>query len=294
MYHRHFGLREAPFGITPDPNYFYSGNTRGDLLEALRYAVERGEGILKVTGEVGSGKTMLCRMLEASLAPHIDVIFLANPSLHPREVAGALAGELGLEMQGLRIDAVQRRLQAELIARHAAGRQVVLLVEEAQAMPLATLEGLRLLSNLETSRHKLLQIVLFGQPELDQHLDLPQMRQLKERVTHSFVVPAMPPALVPEFLAFRLRAAGYHGPAVFTAPAARRIARVSGGLVRRINILADKALMAAYADDARQVEARHARAAIRDCAYGARGRIALPAALLLILLGGTLWLVLGP
>jgi len=294
MYHRHFGLREAPFGITPDPTFFYAGNTRGDLLDALRYAVERGEGILKVTGEVGSGKTMLCRMLEASLPPHVDVIFLANPSLHPREVAGALAGELGLDTEGLRIDAVLRRLQAELIARHAAGRQVVLLVEEAQAMPLATLEELRLLSNLETSRHKLLQIVLFGQPELDAHLNLPQLRQLKERITHSFVVPAMPTALVPEFLAFRLRAAGYHGPAVFSAPAARRIARGSRGIVRRINVLADKALMAAYADDARQVGLRHARAALRDCAYAPRGGIVLPVALLLILLGGTLWLVLGP
>ncbi|MGZ3181658.1 MAG: ExeA family protein [Telluria sp.] len=297
MYQHHFGLREAPFGITPDPAFFYAGNTRGDLLDALQYAVESGEGIVKVTGEVGTGKTMLCRMLEAALAPHIDVIYLANPTLHPREVAYALAGELELDVDGLRIDEVLRRLQGELIARHARGRQVVLLVEEAQAMPLDTLEELRLLSNLETTRHKLLQMVLFGQPELDAHLDLPQLRQLKERITHSFVVPPMPPAVVPEFLAFRLRAAGYRGPAVFSARAARRIARTSRGIVRRINILADKALMAAYADDARCVEARHARLAIRDSAFATRrlnGAILLPAALALAAVATGLWLALGP
>ncbi|WP_229212106.1 ExeA family protein [Duganella sp. BJB475] len=270
MYQSHFGLRESPFGITPNPAFFYSGNTRGEILNALLYAVCHGEGIVKVTGEVGAGKTMLCRMLERELPPHVDVIYLVNPNLDPQEVQYAIAAELGIAGHGLRIDEVQRRLQADLIARHGQGRQVVLLVEEAQAMPLDTLEAIRLLTNLETARSKLLQIVLFGQPELDQHLALASMRQLKERITHSFEVPALAPSLIGEFLEFRLRAAGHDGPTVFSPAAARLIAERSEGIVRRINILADKALLAAYAADASVVSAHHARQAIRESAFHRR------------------------
>jgi len=267
MYQSHFGLRETPFGITPNPAFFYSGNTRGDILEALIYAVASGEGMIKVTGEVGAGKTMLCRMLESRLPPHIDAIYLVNPNLNPLEVQYAIAAELGLETAGLRADQVQRLLHADLIARHGAGRQVVLLVEEAQAMPLDTLEAIRLLTNLETASSKLLQIVLFGQPELDEHLNLSSMRQLKERITHSFHVPAMDAALIGEFLDFRLRAAGHDGPAIFSPAAARLIAERSEGIVRRINILADKALLAAYAEDAAVVGARHAKMAIAESPF---------------------------
>jgi len=308
MYQAHFGLRESPFNITPNPAFFYAGNTRGDILEAMLYAVSHGEGIIKVTGEVGAGKTMLCRMLESRLPPHIDIIYLVNPNLDPLEVQHAIAAELGLATHGLRADEVQRSLHAELIQRHSAGRQVVLLVEEAQAMPLDTLEAIRLLTNLETARSKLLQIVLFGQPELDQNLDLSSMRQLKERITHNFEVPAMAPELVGEFLAFRLRAAGHDGPGIFSPAAARLIADASQGIVRRINILADKALLAAYADDATVVSARHVRQAIAESPFGRqrglasrlRGRGTLRAVVMagfLVLLIGAIWrgvLAVGP
>ncbi|MET0320638.1 MAG: AAA family ATPase [Duganella sp.] len=267
MYQEHFGLRETPFGITPNPACFYAGNTRGEILAALLYAVCHGEGIVKVTGEVGTGKTMLCRMLESQLPPHIEVIYLVNPNLDPVAVQYAIAAELGLATRGYRVDEVQRALHAHLIGRHGQGRHVVLLVEEAQAMPLDTLEAIRLLTNLETASSKLLQIVLFGQPELDQHLALPRMRQLKERITHSFDVPAMAPELVAEFLAFRLAAAGHDGTAVFSAQAVRLIADASEGIVRRINILADKALLAAFADDAVVVSAQHARLAIAESPF---------------------------
>lgn len=267
MYQQHFGLHEAPFGITPNPAFFYGGNTRGEILSALLYAVTRGEGIVKVTGEVGCGKTMLCRMLEARLARGVDVLYLVNPTLGQQEVLHAIAAELGLNTNGRRADEVLRALHAELIARHAASHRVVLLVEEAQAMPLETLEQVRLLTNLETARSKLLQIVLFGQPELDQHLALPRMRQLRERITHSFNVPPMPRDQIPYFLSHRLRAAGYQGPELFSSGAVRLIARGSQGVVRRINVLADKALMAAFAEDLPFVNSYHVRQAIEDSRY---------------------------
>lgn len=289
MYQSHFGLRESPFNITPNPAFFYSGNTRGDILAAMLYAVGNGEGIIKVTGEVGAGKTMLCRMLESRMPPHIDVIYLVNPNLNPLEVQHAIAAELGLPTSGLRADEVQRSLHAELIARHSAGRQVVLLVEEAQAMPLDTLEAIRLLTNLETARSKLLQIVLFGQPELDQHLELASMRQLKERITHSFSVPPLQADLTGDFLSCRLRAAGHEGPALFSPAAAKLIADASQGIVRRINILADKALLAAFADDADTVDAVHARQAIAESPF--RRRVRLPAKAVVI--AGALVLICG-
>ncbi|MET0265037.1 MAG: AAA family ATPase [Duganella sp.] len=267
MYQSHFGLRESPFGITPNPAFFYSGNTRGELLAALLYAVCHGEGIIKVSGEVGAGKTMLCRMLERQLPPHVEVIYLVNPNLDPAGVHYAIAAELGLPTRGYRLDEVQRGLHAHLIGLHGQGRQVVLLVEEAQAMPLETLEAIRLLTNLETAHSKLLQIVLFGQPELDQHLELASMRQLRERITHSFTVPPLAPQLVAEFLAFRLAAAGHDGSAVFSKAAVQLISDASQGIVRRINILADKALLAAFADDAATVSAEHARLAIREAPF---------------------------
>jgi MSHA biogenesis protein MshM len=295
MYLRHFGLRTAPFGITPDPAFFYTGNTRGELLDALLYAVTQGEGIIKLTGEVGSGKTMLCRMLAERLPPQVDVLYLLNPRLEPDDVLHAIAAELGLTLDGFRADAVLRALHGELIARHAAGRQVVLLAEEAQAMPGATLEALRLLTNLETASHKLLQIVLFGQPELQHTLDLPQFRQLKERITHSFTVPRLPPALLDDYLACRLAAAGRMAPLVFTPAALRQLARAAQGIVRRVNILADKALLAAFADDAQHISARHVRLAIADSPFHRppwhAGKLLAGAlsALMLLLAAALLW-----
>ncbi|STR27618.1 putative secretion ATPase, PEP-CTERM locus subfamily [Janthinobacterium lividum] len=193
-----------------------------------------------------------------------------------------------------------RALHGELIARHAAGRQVVLLAEEAQAMPGATLEALRLLTNLETASHKLLQIVLFGQPELQHTLDLPQFRQLKERITHSFTVPRLPQALLNDYLACRLAAAGRMAPLVFTPAALRRLARAAQGIVRRVNILADKALLAAFADDAQQISARHMRLAIADSPFHRppwhAGKLVAGSlsALMLLLAAALLWQWLAP
>lgn len=194
MYLEHFGLREAPFRITPHTEFFFAGANRGATLEALVYAITAGEGLVKVTGEVGTGKTMLCRVLMERLPETVETIYLAVPSLTRDEMLIAIASELGIATQGASTTQLLRGLQDRLIALHAEGRQVVALIDEAHAMPLATLEEIRLLSNLETGKEKLLQIVLFGQPELDEHLNLPHMRQLKERITHAFNLAPCPRA----------------------------------------------------------------------------------------------------
>src|SRR5216683_6431194 len=264
MYLEHFGLREAPFRITPHTEFFYSGANRGATLEALLYAVTAGEGLVKVTGEVGSGKTMLCRMLMERLPATVEMIYLAVPSLTRDEMLGAIATDLGLDVTGANTTKMLRALQEKLIAVHSEGKQVVALIDEAHAMPLATLEEVRLLSNLETGTDKLLQIVLFGQPELDGHLSLPHMRQLKERITHSFALAPLARGDIREYVNFRLRAAGYHGPDLFGEEALAIIAEASEGLTRRINIFADKTLLAAFAAGTHSVTADHARAAISD------------------------------
>src|SRR5690606_24118996 len=237
MYYAHFGLKEPPYKITPNTEFFFSGGNRGAILDALTYAITSGEGIIKVVGEVGSGKTMLCRMLQTLLPEKVDSVYLANPSVAPEDVLHAIAFELQLDLpqQADRLQVMQV-LQAYLLDRHAAGKQVVIFVEEAQGMPLATLEEIRLLSNLETKHDKLLQIVLFGQPELDTNLNETQIRQLRERITHSFNLAPLEPKEIGEYLIFRLRAAGYFGPHLFTKSAVNTIASSAQGLVRRVNI----------------------------------------------------------
>ena len=171
MYFDHFGLSEAPFRITPHTDFFFAGANRGATLDALLYAITHDEGIVKVSGEVGSGKTMLCRVLMERLPPHVEIIYLANPSLSKDEILIAISDELKLNPDSERGTRILRSIQDALIERYAAGRRVVVLIDEAHAMPRETLEEIRLLSNLEANRNKLLQIVLFGQPELDEHRD---------------------------------------------------------------------------------------------------------------------------
>jgi type II secretory pathway predicted ATPase ExeA len=268
LYLEHFGLDEPPFRITPHTDFFFEGAERGATLEALAYAVQHDEGIVKVSGEVGSGKTMLCRMLMERLPAEVATIYLATPSLARDEILHAIADDLELKLAERRTVAL-RELQEHLITLYGAGRRVVILIDEAHAMPEDTLEQVRLLSNLESSRHKLLQIVLFGQPELDATLAKPSLRQLRDRITHSFRMRPLPAPEVAKYLAFRMRAAGYRGPDVFAPRAARMLARASGGLTRRINILADKALLAAYSESSHAVTERHVKAAIADSEFAA-------------------------
>lgn len=277
MYLEYFDLKRHPFRITPDPTLFCPGAGRGDILDALIYAITSGEGIVKVVGEVGSGKTMFCRILEERLPKSVEIVYLANPKLSPHDILYAIAFELKLPVKfGTERLVVMQQLQSYLLGQHAANRSVVVFVEEAQGMALETLEEIRLLSNLETHRHKLLQIVLFGQPELEKNLRQRDIRQLKERITHSFHLEPLTRAEISEYLRFRLQAAGCGKSGVFSSGAERLIAKVSCGLIRRVNILADKAMLAAYADPAvrassgsmrAMVHSCHVRAAVRDSEF---------------------------
>ncbi len=274
MYLEHFGLREVPFSITPHTEFFFTGANRGATLEALIYAATHDEGIIKISGEVGSGKTMLCRMLLERLPRNVDTVYLANPSLSREDILFAIADELGLALTEGRQHTLLRALQERLIDIYASGRQIVIVVDEAHAMPGEALEEIRLLSNLETNRHKLLHIVLFGQPELDARLADPGLRQLKERITHNFILEPLRFPDIAAYLDFRLRAAGYRGPELFTPGALRLISHASQGLTRRINILADKALLSAFADNQHQIGRRQIEAAIRDAQFKPmRGRL---------------------
>ncbi|MDB5903495.1 MAG: Sporulation domain protein, partial [Betaproteobacteria bacterium] len=269
MYYEHFGLTQAPFKITPNTDFFFTGGNRGPVLEALIYAITHGEGIVKVSGEVGSGKTMLCNMLQNRLPPNVESVYLAHPSVAPEEALHAIAFELGLgiDRHADRLE-VMHSLQQHLLQQHAAGHRVVLFIEESQSMPLATLEEIRLLSNLETRNDKLLQMVLFGQPELDEILRRPDIRQLRDRIAHSFRLDPLGDDEVREYLMFRMRAAGYRGPEIFSPTVVRQIARASSGLTRRINLIADKALLAAFSENTHTIEPRHVRAALRDSEFG--------------------------
>ncbi len=276
MYYAHFGLREPPFKITPNTDFFFGGGNRGPILEALVYALSQGEGVIKVTGEVGSGKTMLCSMLQARLGAREETVYLANPSVGPDEILRAIAFELGLKpvREAGRLEVI-KLIHDYLLDRYAQGKQVVIFVEESQSMPIATLEEMRLLSNLETKNHKLLQIVLFGQPELDDNLRKTEIRQLRERITHSFTLSPLADAEVQDYLQFRLRAAGYRGPDLFGPAVVGTIAKASRGLTRRVNLIADKALLAAFAENTHTIKPKHVRAAIRDSEFAADAQRAL-------------------
>ncbi len=292
MYRAHFGLREPPFRITPDTSFAYACNTHQEALNTLLVAVKNGEGFIKITGEVGTGKTLLCRRFLAMLGQNHVSAYILNPYLEPRTLLFALAEELGVALPK---QADQHQLLKELtrallnFARQ--GKTVVLCLDEAQAMPIETMEALRLLTNLETEKRKLLQVVLFGQPELDQKLDQKSVRQLKQRITFQYQLTALDREEVDHYIAHRLRVARYRGNRLFTKPATRLVHRLSGGVPRLINIVADKAMLLAYGEGLQQVLPRHVRGAAVDTPVARQRRPWwwFGFAMLLISIGGISW-----
>lgn len=264
LYLDHFGLSKPPFQITPDLDFFFSGGRRGDILSALLHVAAHDEGIITLVAEVGSGKTLLARLMISRLGPEICAVYLANPCFSRDEIVAAIARDLGLTELSESIEGKLAALQTELLRRHAAGQRVLLVVDEAHAMPAESLEEVRLLSNLETGQHKLINIMLFGQPELDTLLADTRLRQVRDRVIHRFELAPLQSSEASAYIDHRLRAAGWHGADLFSTAAMTRLIKASDGRARRINLLADKALLAAYAQGERSVEPRHVDNAVQE------------------------------
>jgi MSHA biogenesis protein MshM len=266
MYGTHFGLQELPFTITPDTSFFFAHSSHQDALNTLLVAARSGEGFMKVTGEVGTGKTLLCRKFMSAL-DHTEFVtaYIPNPYLQPMTLLLACADEFGITYpQDINQHQLLKLLNRYLIDAYAAGKRVLLCLDESQAIPIETLESLRLLSNLETERRKLMQVVLFGQPELDTRLDNPAIRQLKQRVTFSCQLSPLSLSEIEFYISHRLAVAGYRGTRLFSHKAVKQIYRASNGIPRLVNVLANKSLMAAFGEGQRAVTDRHVRMAVAD------------------------------
>lgn len=268
MYLGHFSLREAPFSITPDTDYFYAHEGAQATLNTLLVALRSGEGFLKIVGELGCGKTLLCRQLLKTLQGECVTAYIPNPDMGPDDLLMALVAELGIELSAQpHRSEVMKSINHCLLEHAQHNRRVVLCIDEAQAIPLRTIERLRLLSNLETEKRKLLQIVLFGQPDLDDKLARPEIRQLLQRISFSEYLGPMAAKRVPVYLRHRLATAAINTSVdthVFEPEAAAAIARASGCVPRLINLLAHKCLMLAYGENMYYVTEAHVRMAARD------------------------------
>ena len=265
MYLEHFGLREIPFTITPDTSFFYAYGSHVEALNTLLVAVRSGEGFIKIVGEVGTGKTLLCRKFLNTLRSEFVTAHIHNPYLEPMTLLLAVADELRIKYPAtINQHQLLKLLTKALIDFYAAGKRVVLCLDEVQAMPEQTLETLRLLTNLETEKRKLLQVVLFGQPELDMLLDLPSVRQLKQRIGFSYNLRPLDREGMEGYIAHRLLVAGYAGRRLLSPAVLNELFRASRGIPRLINILCHKSLIAAFGQGARSVRHEHMQLAIKD------------------------------
>lgn len=265
MYLKHFGLSQTPFSLTPNTGFFFGLSPHVEALQVLQTALQTGEGFIKVTGEVGTGKTLLCRKLINDLPSGFHCAYLPNPYLTPAELRWAVANELGLHYAK---DIDQQQLtgliQQQLLELSSHGQAIVLVLDEAQALPDDSLEALRLFTNLETESCKLLQVVLFGQPELDERLKRQEFRQLRQRITFSYNLRPLTWDETDAYIRYRLAISGRQGEALFTPKLTRKIANASRGIPRLINILAHKALLLSFGEGVTRVKASHVRGAILD------------------------------
>lgn len=247
MYLYHFGLTELPFTLTPNTNFYLPMAMHDEALAVLSTALQTGEGFIKVVGEVGTGKTLLCRKLLNEIPEHFVTAYIPNPYLNPDELRRAVAVELGVKQaQRMSVQLLTQRIQARLLELHAQGHSVVLILDEAQALPEESLEALRLFTNLETETRKLLQVVLFAQPELDERLAETNFRQLRQRITFAYKLREMNAKEVQYYIHHRLQVAGYKGAELFPVRTCQKIAQASQGVPRLVNVLCHKMLMLAY------------------------------------------------
>lgn len=265
MYLEFFGMRELPFTLTPNTDFFIDLDGHHKALEVIQVALDSGEGFIKITGEVGTGKTLLCRRLLNTLGDEYVTAYIPNPFLTPDGLMLALAEELDVPVDRERgRHYVLNQINTKLVELKKAGKQVVFLLDEAQAMPEDSIEALRLLTNLETESEKLLQVVLFGQPELNDMLSKDSLRQLRQRITFSYILPVLSPEEVHSYINHRLSKSGFPGVNLFSSRAMQELAKASKGIPRLINILCHKALLVAFGRGDTRVNHLHVRRAIED------------------------------
>lgn len=271
MYLYHFGLSELPFTLTPNTHFYYGLPSHSEALQVLLTALKTGEGFIKVTGEVGTGKTLICRKLMNELPETFVVAYIPNPYLSPEELRWALATEIGAtSSQSGNIDQLQltQLIQYRLMQLSKLGKSVVLIIDEAQALPAQSLEALRLFTNLETESKKLLQVVMFGQPELDERLASKEFRQLRQRISFSYHLRTMHESEVMSYIHHRIQCATVsednQQSAIFSNKVCQQIARASRGVPRLVNVLCHKALMLSYGQGIHQIEPKHIEAAVID------------------------------
>jgi general secretion pathway protein A len=265
MYNHHFGLAEAPFSIAPDPRYLFLSEQHREALAHLLYGIGDHGGFVVLTGEVGTGKTTVCRCLLQQIPDHIDIAVIVNPKLDSQELLQTICDELGVAVAEERPTGKQLidALNTFLLATHARGRNAILIIDEAQNIAIDVLEQLRLLTNLETNERKLLQLILLGQPELNTLLAKPSLRQLAQRITARYHLRPLARNEAAQYIEHRLAIAGYRGH-LFAPKAVALMYRYSKGIPRLINLLADRALLGAYADNSALVDAAMVRRAARE------------------------------
>lgn len=265
IYLKHFGLEKAPFSLTADPHFYIDFIPHKEALEVITTALSFGESILKITGEVGTGKTLLCNKLQQELSEQYHICNIDNAYLSAHELRCLLANKIGIDKAGSDEQfLLTEKIKNRLLALQSEGKKVLVLVDEAQALPDATLEALRLFSNLETDTDKLLQVVLFGQPELDMRLADPKLRQLRQRITFSYQLRALSEKEIEHYISARLTQAGYRGARLFNSRVCRKISQASRGIPRLINILAHKVLMLSYGEQHYKITNKFVKEAIAD------------------------------
>ncbi len=264
MYQQFYGLAAPPFSITPDPRYLFFSRRHREAFEHMLYGITQRKGFIQITGEVGAGKSTLCRAVLEELGPAYATALILNPVMSGMQLLRSILHELGLPDTGNDRLRLTRRLNDFLLARLQAGQDVVLFVDEAQDLTDGMLEEVRLLSNLETDDRKLLQIVLLGQPELRDRLDRPALRQLRQRITVRYHLGPLEPEEIEAYILHRLAVAGANGRPTFTPAAVRAIHRHSRGVPRLVNAVCDKTLLAGYVEERDRLGWWQVRRAVRD------------------------------
>jgi MSHA biogenesis protein MshM len=293
MYEKFFGLEQKPFGLTPNTSLYFGLPPHEEAVQVLEEALREGEGFIKITGEVGTGKTMVLRLFLSRLTDDFELVYIPNPVLSPDEFKISIARELDIDTANCTTLSLNDDINRKLLEIHAAGRRTVLVIDEVQSISEDTLEAIRLLGNLETEHDKIIQIVLFGQPELDEMLDKQNLRQLRQRIAFSYNLRPLTADETEAYLNYRMLKSGYTGKAVFGRRPARDIFRYSGGIPRLINVIANKSLMLAYGYGVHGVSCSMVREAALDTVSVKKKKrpglplyIGLAAFLLLAALGG--------